>query len=78
MRRAIKDLEKKTGMLAERTELTPDEMAASDQRTEETARARAETEAQTAAQQAPAPAPSEAPAAESAAPADSENKPAPV
>ncbi|WP_163998385.1 cell envelope biogenesis protein TolA [Pyxidicoccus caerfyrddinensis] len=78
IRRAIKDLEKKTGMLAERTELTPEEMAASDQRTEETARVRAETEAQTAAQQAPAPAPSEAPAAESAAPTDSENKPAPV
>lgn len=78
IRRAIKDLEKKTGMLAERTELTPEEMAASDQRTEETARVRAETEAQAAAQQAPAPAPSEAPAAESAAPTDSENKPAPV
>jgi hypothetical protein len=78
IRRAIKDLEKKTGMLAERTELTPEEMAASDQRTEETARVRAETEAQATAQQAPAPAPSEAPAAESAAPADSENKAAPV
>ncbi|MFP2931356.1 cell envelope biogenesis protein TolA, partial [Pyxidicoccus sp. 3LG] len=77
LRRAIKDLEKKTGMLAERTELTPEEMAASDQRTEETSRVRAETEAQAAAAaQAPAaePTPSEAPAA----PSDSEQKPASV
>ncbi|TQF09033.1 cell envelope biogenesis protein TolA, partial [Myxococcus llanfairpwllgwyngyllgogerychwyrndrobwllllantysiliogogogochensis] len=57
MRRAIKDLEKKTGILADRTELTPEEMAASDQRTEETSRVRAESEAQSAAQQAPAEAP---------------------
>lgn len=78
IRRAIKDLEKKTGMLADRTELTPEEMAASDQRTEETARVRAETEAQSAAQQAPAAAPAESPAPESAAPADSESKPASV
>ncbi|WP_205525989.1 cell envelope biogenesis protein TolA [Pyxidicoccus trucidator] len=78
MRRAIKDLEKKTGILADRTELTPEEMAASDQRTEETSRVRAESEAQAAAQQAPAAAPAEAPAAESAAPADSDSKPAPV
>lgn len=81
LRRAIKDLERKTGMLADRTELTPEEMAASDQRTEETSRVRAESEAQAAAQQAPAPvaAPAEAPAAESAAPVvDSESKPAPV
>jgi len=61
LRRAIKDLEKKTGILADRTELTPDEMAASDQKVEEAARARAATEA--AQQQAAAPAP------ESAAPA---------
>jgi chromosome segregation ATPase len=54
IRRAIKDLEKKTGMLADRTELTPEEMAASDQRTEETSRVRAESEAQAAAQQPPA------------------------
>lgn len=71
MRRAIKDLEKKTGILADRTELTPEEMAASDQRTEETSRVRAESEAQSAAQQAPA----EAPAAEvSAATVEAEPK----
>ena len=45
LRRAIKDLEKKTGMLAERTELTPDEMAASDRKVEEAAQARATAEA---------------------------------
>jgi chromosome segregation ATPase len=54
LRRAIKDLEKKTGMLAERTELTPDEVAASDQRTEEAAKERAAAEAQRAAAQAQA------------------------
>jgi chromosome segregation ATPase len=78
LRRAIKDLEKKTGMLADRTELTPEEMAASDQRTEETSRVRAESEAQAAAQAAPAATPAEAPASEPAAPGDSESKPAPV
>lgn len=78
LRRAIKDLEKKTGMLAERTELTPDEVAASDQRTEEAAKERAAVEAQRAAAQAQAEAeaakaaeaaatPSEAPAAPSEA-----------
>jgi len=71
MRRAIKDLEKKTGMLADRTELTPDEVAASDQRTEEAARDRASAEAQRAAAQAQAEAEAakaaEAPAASSEA-----------
>ncbi|NMO22471.1 cell envelope biogenesis protein TolA, partial [Pyxidicoccus fallax] len=76
LRRAIKDLEKKTGMLADRTELTPEEMAASDQRTEETARVRAETEAQAAAQQAPAAEP--APADNAPAVASDDQKPASV
>ena len=49
LRRAIKDLEKKTGMLAERTELTPDEMAASDRKVEEAAQARAAAEDRAAA-----------------------------
>jgi hypothetical protein len=49
LRRAIKDLEKKTGMLAERTELTPEEVAASDQKIEAEARERAAAEAQRAA-----------------------------
>ncbi|WP_426730358.1 cell envelope biogenesis protein TolA [Myxococcus faecalis] len=70
MRRAIKDLEKKTGILAERTELTPEEMAASDQRTEETSRVRAESEAQAAAQQQA----TEAPAATDSHAADGEAK----
>lgn len=80
LRRAIKDLEKKTGMLADRTELTPEEMAASDQRTEETARVRAETEAQSAARQAPAEPTSSTDTAttEAAAVASDEQKPAPV
>jgi chromosome segregation ATPase len=75
MRRAIKDLEKKTGTMAERTELTPDEVAASDQRTEEAARERGAAEAQRAAAQAQAEAAAkpvestEAPAASSEAPA---------
>lgn len=70
LRRAIRDLEKKTGMLAERTELTPDEVAASDQRTEEAAKERAAAEAQRAAAQAEAEAAksAEAPAAPSEAP----------
>lgn len=66
LRRAIKDLEKKTGMLAERTELTPDEVAASDQRSDEVARARAEAEARAAAPATPvetAPVETAAPAA---------------
>jgi chromosome segregation ATPase len=54
LRRAIKDLEKKTGMLADRTELTPDEVAASDQRTEDAAKERAAAESQRAAAQAQA------------------------
>jgi len=54
LRRAIKDLEKKTGMLADRTELTPEEVAASDQKSDEAARERANAEAQRAAQQAQA------------------------
>ncbi|RKG66808.1 cell envelope biogenesis protein TolA, partial [Corallococcus sp. CA054B] len=72
LRRAIKDLEKKTGMLADRTELTPDEVAASDQRSDEQARARAEAEARAAA----AATPTEAPAAtEPTAPTEGEAKP---
>ncbi|WIG98527.1 cell envelope biogenesis protein TolA [Myxococcus sp. SDU36] len=74
IRRAIKDLEKKTGMLADRTELTPEEVAASDQRTEETSRVRAESEAQ-ATPKTEAPADTEQQAPESA-PADAESKPA--
>lgn len=74
IRRAIKDLEKKTGMLADRTELTPEEVAASDQRTEETSRVRAEAEAQ-ATPKTEAPADTEQQAPESA-PADAESKPA--
>ncbi|HYO72951.1 MAG TPA: cell envelope biogenesis protein TolA, partial [Archangium sp.] len=62
LRRAIKDLEKKTGMLAERTELTPDEMAASDRKVEEAAQARATAEA--AQQQAVAAASEPAPSGE--------------
>lgn len=57
MRRAIKDLEKRTGTLAERTELTPDELAHSDRSVEE-------RQAAEAAAAAPAPAAPEAPAAE--------------
>ncbi|MCY1045906.1 cell envelope biogenesis protein TolA [Corallococcus sp. bb12-1] len=64
LRRAIKDLEKKTGMLADRTELTPDEVAASDQRSDEVARARAEAEARAAAPATP----TEAAPVETAAP----------
>ncbi len=41
MRRAIADLQKKTGMAAERIELTPEEIAASDQKVEEKAMAEA-------------------------------------
>ena len=66
LRRAIKDLEKKTGMLADRTELTPDEVAASDQRSDDAARARAEAEARAAAPATPTEAaPTETPAAPS-------------
>ncbi|AKQ64949.1 TolA protein [Myxococcus hansupus] len=75
LRRAIKDLEKKTGMLADRTELTPEEVAASDQRTEETSRVRAEVEAQAAAPQQPESTPDAEQAPENA-PADTESKPA--
>lgn len=64
LRRAIKDLEKKTGILADRTELTPDEVAASDQRSDDAARARAEAEARAAAPATPTEAaPTETPAA---------------
>jgi chromosome segregation ATPase len=70
VRRAIKDLEKKTGMLADRTELTPDEVAASDQRTEEAAKERSAAEAQRAAAQAQAEAEA-AKATETAAPSES-------
>lgn len=69
LRRAIKDLEKKTGMLAERTELTPDEVAASDQRSDEMARARAEAEARAAAPATPT---ESAPSETAAAPASAE------
>ncbi|RKH10825.1 cell envelope biogenesis protein TolA [Corallococcus sp. CA053C] len=66
LRRAIKDLEKKTGILADRTELTPDEVAASDQRSDDAARARAEAEARAAAPATPTEAaPAETPAAPS-------------
>jgi uncharacterized protein YaaN involved in tellurite resistance len=66
LRRAIKDLEKKTGMLAERTELTPEEMAASDQKVEEANQARVAEEkaAEQKAAEQNAPAPSEQPASE--------------
>ncbi|WP_095959870.1 cell envelope biogenesis protein TolA [Corallococcus macrosporus] len=73
LRRAIKDLEKKTGMLADRTELTPEEVAASDQRTEETSRVRAEDEGQATKAEAPADTEQQAP---ESAPADAETKPA--
>ncbi|NPD27215.1 cell envelope biogenesis protein TolA, partial [Corallococcus exiguus] len=72
LRRAIKDLEKKTGMLADRTELTPDEVAASDQRSDEQARSRAEAEARAAAAAAT---PTEAPAATEPASTEGEAKP---
>ena len=41
LRRAIRDLEKKSGLAADRTELTPDEVAASDRTVEERAAAEA-------------------------------------
>src|SRR5262249_19052133 len=41
LRRAIKDLERKSGILAERTELTPEEIADSDRKVEEKAMAEA-------------------------------------
>src|SRR5262249_35039498 len=41
LRRAIRDLEKKSGLAADRTELTADEMAASDRSVEERAAAEA-------------------------------------
>ena len=71
LRRAIKDLEKKTGILADRTELTPDEVAASDQRSDDAARARAEAEARAAAPATPTEA---APTETPAAPASSEGE----
>lgn len=46
LRRAMADLEKKTGMRAERTELTPEEIAASDRKVEEKAVAEAAVEAE--------------------------------
>ncbi|ADO73588.1 hypothetical protein [Stigmatella aurantiaca] len=67
LRRAIKDLEKKTGILADRTELTPEEVAASDQKIETETRERAAAEAQRAAAQAQAEADAAKPA-EAAAP----------
>ncbi|RKH51094.1 cell envelope biogenesis protein TolA [Corallococcus llansteffanensis] len=70
LRRAIKDLEKKTGILADRTELTPDEVAASDQRSDDAARARAEAEARAAAPATP----TEAAPAEPSAPSSSEGE----
>lgn len=71
VRRAIKDLEKKTGMLADRTELTPDEVAASDQRIEEAAKERATAEAQRAQAQAQAEAEAAKASEPAAAPAES-------
>ena len=69
VRRAIKDLEKRTGILAERTELTPDEIAASDRKSDEAASAAAaaaaaESERRAAMAQAEAPAESTPPAAD--------------
>jgi chromosome segregation ATPase len=88
LRRAIKDLEKKTGMAAERSELTQDEMAASDKSVEErqAAEAAAEKAVETAAAAAaksaeeaaaaPAPAaPTETPSPELAAAPAAEVKP---
>ncbi len=49
MQRAIKELEKKTGSVAGRTELTSDEVAASDRKVEEAATAEAEARAVAAA-----------------------------
>lgn len=72
VRRAIKDLEKKTGMLADRTELTPDEVAASDQRTEDAAKERAAAEAQRAQAQAQAEAEATKASEPTAAPAESD------
>jgi hypothetical protein len=46
LRRAMADLEKKTGMRAERTELTAEEIAASDRKVEEKAVAEAAVEAE--------------------------------
>ena len=70
MVRAIKDLEKKSGITAERVELTPDEIAASDQRVNEkqVAEAKAEEDARyklenAEAAAAPVPSPTEAQAA---------------
>lgn len=51
LRRAIRDLEKKTGISAERTELTADEAAASDRQVEERVNAEAAKEAERQAAQ---------------------------
>ncbi len=54
LRRAMADLEKKTGMRADRTELTPEEIAASDRKVEEKAVAEAAAEAEREAARAKA------------------------
>ena len=51
LRRAIRDLERKTGIAAHPTELTPEEIAASDRRVEEKANAEAARDAERRAQQ---------------------------
>ena len=51
LRRAIRDLERKTGIAAHPTELTPEEIAASDRRVEEKASAEAARDAERRAQQ---------------------------
>jgi len=67
LKRAIGDLERRTGLAAGRTELTQEEIALSDQGVEERARAEAERlERRTAGAAAPAPAPGPAPAEGSA------------
>ena len=76
LRRAIKDLEKKTGMAAERTEMTQEEMAASDKSVEE--RQAAESAAEKAVEAAAAAAAKSAEeAAAAAAPAAPAETPAP-
>ncbi len=67
MKRAIKDLEKKSGFAAERTELSADEIAASDKKVED--KQRAEKEAEEALKKPAAPAVEAAAAPVEAAPA---------
>ena len=55
LRRAIQDMERKSGILAERTELTAEEIADSDRRVEEKAIAEATAEANRRAHDRPEP-----------------------